>query len=249
MARLPDLYPPQAFVLGEELIDAVSMQEVNATYNDMKALGLNKPPYPRFDVIVPYWRIIRVVNTETGEDFRPDPKEHVGLVMRLRYEGDGNYRFLLTRKGETIDFARFCDEFWKHRGDKRPENVEVLEEQCQRSGNHILRLLTVLLATKNIVKETTPASPAKWAMKGGPAGMNRYTTTIRIGEVTEHASSGSSGGTRRPHLRRGHIRNQHFGPGNQYVKQVFIEPVFVNADKGWIAERTAYNLGGPSGKH
>lgn len=37
------------------------------------------------------------------------------------------------------------------------------------------------------------------------------------------------------------IRNQHFGEGNKEIKKIFIQPVFVNADEGWIEnQRKAY---------
>lgn len=73
-----------------------------------------------------------------------------------------------------------------------------------------------------------------------------YTTTIRIGaeaQRTAQAESQSSGRTVRPHLRRGHIRRQHFGPGREMQKSIWIEPTFVN---GLVPdEREAYNVSKP----
>jgi hypothetical protein len=46
-----------------------------------------------------------------------------------------------------------------------------------------------------------------------------------------------------PHLRRGHIRQrQHYGPGNHFVKKIWIAPVFVNADPDFVNQRAAYNV-------
>ena len=103
--------------------------------------------------------------------------------------------------------------------------------------------LIVLLATKNTIKTTEKIK------RHGPKSRKRpreyeYVTTIKIGKITETMrSEGSSGISVRPHLRRGHIRSQHFGVGNKEIKKIFIQPVFVNADEDWIAnERRAYKV-------
>ena len=65
-----------------------------------------------------------------------------------------------------------------------------------------------------------------------------------MGEISETHTSNlqdNSHSSPRPHLRRGHIRNQHYGEGNKEIKKIFIQPVFVNADEGWIEnQRKAY---------
>lgn len=76
-------------------------------------------------------------------------------------------------------------------------------------------------------------------------GKSKYlsTTTLRIGEVVEREGKSLHTNTHvRPHLRRGHIRNQRYGANLSLSRQVFIEAVFVNADEGWIAERTSYSV-------
>lgn len=62
-------------------------------------------------------------------------------------------------------------------------------------------------------------------------------TVVRIQKHMQGAERGP-GGERmavRLHLRRGHYRGQHYGPGNSKVKQVFIEPCLVgHEDQGTI---------------
>ena len=71
-----------------------------------------------------------------------------------------------------------------------------------------------------------------------------YVTTIKIGKITETMRfDGDGHGSVRPHLRRGHIRNQRVGKGLEEVKPIFIHPVFVNADEGWINnQRKEYRI-------
>jgi hypothetical protein len=106
-----------------------------------------------------------------------------------------------------------------------------------------LTLLVVLLATKNADKVTESIK------KHGPKSRKRprnydYITTIKIGKITETMRSDGDGrGSVRPHLRRGHIRNQRVGEGLKEIKPIFIQPVFVNADEGWINnQRKEYRI-------
>ena len=85
--------------------------------------------------------------------------------------------------------------------------------------------------------------------KHGPKSRKRpraydYITTIKIGKITETMRSDGDGQSSvRPHLRRGHIRNQRVGKGLEEVKPIFISPVFVNADEGWINnQRKEYRI-------
>jgi hypothetical protein len=106
-----------------------------------------------------------------------------------------------------------------------------------------LTTLITTLATKNVIKETQEIKVHGPKSKKRPR-THKYITTIKIGKITETLrSSESSGGSVRPHRRRGHIRMQHFGVGNKETKKIFIQPVFVNADEGWIEnQRKEYRV-------
>jgi hypothetical protein len=69
---------------------------------------------------------------------------------------------------------------------------------------------------------------------------------LNIGKITEtyRSNENSSGGNVRPHLRRGHIRLQRYGEDFKEVKKIFIQPMFVNADKEWIEKQKTYKFTG-----
>ena len=150
---------------------------------------------------------------------------------KIKYFDFDDPKFIETRKIEARQSGLAFDQYDKG-----------MESQLRLLQRGFFATLVTTLATKNVIKETQEIKKHGPKSKKRPR-THKYITTIKIGKITETYSSNesSAGYTVRPHLRRGHIRNQHFGEGNKEIKKIFIQPVFVNADEGWIEnQRKAY---------
>jgi hypothetical protein len=120
-------------------------------------------------------------------------------------------------------------------------------ERCESGSLERIRRMTcnflvAVLASRNVVKTVKHSKAAKLGI-----GKNRYeyTTTLSVPTQLENdPDHAPTGRTVCPHLRRGHIRRQHYGPNRELIKQVWIAPVFVNADERFVNSRKAYNMRG-----
>lgn len=231
---------PELFILSYELLDALTREEVDATFEDMVKLGIAKAPYYNFaiQIAAKSYRIVasdafgmdRNQNVEAFENAPDLPIVfHFNLeTLDITREGQYNGTYQLN-VGKEI------------RAGNPPQRVI---EGLNKIAFQLNVVLIVLLATKNAVKTVKEHKLAKLGI-GKKRNPYVRTTTLTIGKITEIADGkgGHDGSHRRPHLRRGHRRAQRYGPKWEFTKDIFIEPVFVNADEGWIAERTAYNVG------
>ena len=213
---------PQAFYIPLDVIESTNHNEVLATYALMEELDIAKGPYPRFDIVLPY-QIIGVI----------DP---VGNRLMALNEGE---RFVLMIENEHAISA--CVLF---PGGRPP--YYFADGFDLRVAIDYVQLLIVLLATKNTVTETKHNKALSLGI-GKRDRKHEYVTTITIGAVTEVEPSAdpstATGRRLRPHLRRGHIRRQHFGPNREWIKKIFIAPVFVNStDEVKNTLRTRYNV-------
>lgn len=234
----------ELFKIPNSLWATVSFEEVSATYADMKELGIAQLPYPDmtieaaaalvFPIVGPDGKASREVNWSLED------KAHIHFVNGLYSRTSIPARSSNQRAIEDVGaFLKKLPE---------TESLKLALASFPMFAEAVEKLLVVLLATKNIVKERIFHPLARHGV-GKEKALN--TTTLYIGSVTERGTGkdGESSSDedspavfRRPHLRRGHIRRQHHGQGNTLVKEIFIQPCFVNADESFISERTAYNV-------
>jgi hypothetical protein len=244
----------QLFLIGPDLLNCLSVEEVEATYADMVEMDIAKPPYAEFDIRMPLMaygknlgRFLDYYKTdleklEHGEQASLG-KEERNLLIGLSVLSDNEIKVLSSMNFDLNYSFNFDDNSKEQHSFFLSRNNWVSGKKhiaSKEATDHVFKMLVVLLATRNVIREVKPNKLAKLGI-----GKHLYasTTTLKIGNVTETGGEQTGAGiVRRPHLRRGHVRRQKYGPGLQFEKKIFIEAVFVNADEGWIAERTAYNM-------
>lgn len=249
--------PKQMFQLSDEVLTSMTEEEVAATYNDMKELGIGKPPYEVYSIAVSAKHCIKPYDQNTGRQIGLSPDkakmiivyhiDHVSEILIMEIP-ELKEKFGLRNFKKDFDQGR---ETWEYNDadvvlDKKTRenlsdfDVKTIAESMPIAAMRLEVLLIVLLATKNVEKTVTHNRLARFGVGKQRA---EYTTTLKIGKVTEHYDGlPATGRSVRPHLRRGHIRNQRHGPGNVWIKRVFVQPTFVNCDDDFVNSRTAYNV-------
>lgn len=233
------------FKIASDIFSSVSFEDIMKTATDMDELGLFKPPYEEMCIQAKGKLLDQLmlngVNKKDIANVRPlNPKV-------------ANYDFLFQYKWidghKKIEIETFIDRengYYENAIDLAPpgKDTDRFLNVFAKQGRSCAALLVVLLATKNIKKDVeTCNKPNSRNRRERKLSQYSSVTTISIGKITETMRSGNgSGSPVRPHLRRGHIRSQHHGKGNSEVKKIFIQPVFVNADQGWIDTQKEYRV-------
>lgn len=206
----------QLFILSYEVIMAVTIEEAEATAAQLKELGLYHLPYEKVDIQMPWDGI--AINADTGKPFpaKLGPEAYIRL---LDVTTDGAKKI-----------AAGCGKVYREDIACNPSQID-----------NFATLLIVLLATKNIIKTV---KHCKLAKRGIGKCKYEYSTTLSIPKILDDdPDNATPGKPKAPHLRRGHIRRQHYGPRNSFIKSIWIEPCFVNADADFVSTRTHYNFG------
>lgn len=253
----------QLFIVSRAARESLTPSEVNATVEALRELNLYALPYPLINV----W-IAADGYAQTVLDDRPLIEGAVKTVRNWVEEGimtldtgaDGHERAIANfGEGGWVEYTNVslegivpCYRYLHFEGNRAFPNQRLALEPGQPIGAderfNVANGLIVLLATRNAVKTIEHHKAAGLGIGAKKKGRRsyEYVTTITVpaeAELPSHEGEGRpTGAARVPHLRRGHIRRQRFGPRHELIKRVWIAPVFVNADKDWVAQRRAYNM-------
>ena len=246
----------QLFILDDQVWDSMTFEDVAATIEDMRELDIANPPCQHFDIMTKARSVDLIQSHIVQDDERLGQKYYKDdMIFEFTFSDDLKVLSadMLIISPNTKKPLSFTQDMFKENGpyshlpeERQREEYNDLKDWISFMGAWVLAYLLVALAAKNSVKTSKQNKLAKLGIgKKNVKNSYAYTTTISIGKITEteKVGDGSKGGwTVRPHLRRGHIREQRFGPNNQYSKKVFIQPVFVNAAEGFVNNRAAYNV-------
>lgn len=241
----------QMFRLVPDIFDSINLDDIDATANDMWEMGIFYPPFEKFIITVKSSFIakmmldkqyVRKYGEKGSQDLNrywsaKDMELFFYFSSDLQREGDNPLGAIVGVKiGRSKEINWFAEIGMS----------KQLRDVSRHVGGRLFEILIVLLATPNADKKVTENSlRGKFQRTRQDAQSSEYTTTIRIGKITETYSGGNlgTGMKKRPHLRRGHIRRQRVGEGRAEVKKIFIPPMFVNADENWIKnERKEYKV-------
>jgi hypothetical protein len=239
----------ELFVIEPGLWEASDLLEIRATCEGLLELGLYALPYDRVTVRIPARDIMRVYSEmHSIEEYDPEEIDKNGVPKSpflclevtvsttlfdppkiFAYNSLSEFRMDLTDR--------------IHRKADEDKNVNDRREALRLT---VCDFLIAMLATRNTVKRTTVDKLAKLGI-GKHKSKHRFTHTTTISlprpeDIEDDHEHKPTGLHKAPHLRRGHIRHQHYGPKNTYIKRVWIAPVFVNADPYFVSAREGYNV-------
>lgn len=231
----------QLFRISSETWKTLSPEEIQATIDGLREMGLYRLPYEAVDIeLVDQANNIRWFREEDAtlwndEVFFKDGKlidPYLMGTMCICLTG-----VTLSPQGDDYLIGVDKIEVVSSRGWKSDVVLDAFNLSNAING------LIALLATRNVVKTTKEDKLARLGIGIRRKHKHRYITTISLPpEMEADADHPPRGGHKAPHWRRGHIRRQHYGPKLAFEKRVWIEPTFVNADPEWVDTREAYNV-------
>jgi len=233
--------PRQLFRISSELIDSVAKETVDHICADLQTLGMFKLPYPKIDVEFPIEKFVIMGHTCMAVLIKKEIPPETDQVIKIYPDTYMRYTGLSIQGADSVTIELYKPTY-------RCRKTIPLDEQMLQDGFgqawNVVQLLVAVLATRNVVKQTTHN---KLARLGIGHRSDRYEYTTRLLPPTDAPEATGEGAPTEgrpkcPHLRRGHIRNQRHGPNYEFVKQIWIEPIFVNADREWTKTRTGYNF-------
>jgi len=230
---------------------------LTAEKDRLLAADVFRLPYPRVDIQVAA-RIPKELQIPPGTPHHVMEEFMAGKTAYLQFPTEPTNlacRFIGVRQtADSFD----CDDM--HVEVFAPEYHPHIVTGClmRGSGPHpianaidsIATTLVILLATKNnVVREVREHKLAKLGIGHGLKAYPRVTTLSLPPERSLTIVREPTGVERAPHRRRGHIRNQRYGPGLSFVRQIWVEDCIIHADRSPIQQRAAYNVGGHHEPH
>ena len=245
----------ELFVISPRTFAAASTEAVRDTKLALLELGLFKLPFKEVDIMIK-------VEPATSFNLRAgSPMDLVddilnGKARALQWAHTEESCMTLTFQGvslDKVDGERHeigCDDVImettppKYKFDRWSVGTQA-QMDIKSAIQSIVTYLIVMLATKNTLKKVVEHKLAKLGIGKHRTGLKSYprVTTIDVPEDRpDHPDHATEGKPKAAHLRRGHIRNQKYGPALTFVKRVWIEPIFVNADEDYVSTRERYNV-------
>jgi hypothetical protein len=241
----------QLFMVEDALIEGLSVEEVAATWRDMVELGLHAPPFPVFDVGL------------TGHSFSVVALNALNIRVRELRETERKLSSLgtltsdLEKETEAMGIPSLIAKAKESASDERTRNFPV-KMSYRVVGDEVEAASMHSDAVARFDPREFSPHPGRYIYfvrttresKAAKLGIGKkkyaYTTTLSLGRVEEEEGREGEGtgfgGSKRPHLRRGHKRSQRYGPRNAFVKEIMVPPVFVNGYAGALDERSHYNV-------
>lgn len=255
---------PELFLIPADTITASVFAEVRATYADMTSLGIAHLPYSHCIIGVP-GRTAFTLSTPSGFVI-PANEAQLGRIKFPKgtplKEIDDTLECLDTYAKFEARFHFYSEKLinvtlrkdsispWHSLEDVSDEipngrSIRQVKADLDDTAAYVRELLIVLLATRNAIKTRVKDKLLALGIGRNKRRLNNqrplYTTTITLPTLGDTPTGQPTGRTVAPHLRRGHIRNQAWGPRRSFHKSVWIDPIFVNADPSYVSTRVAYN--------
>ena len=238
---------PTLFDIQERVVDSIDVNAVLATATDIIEMDMFVPPFENFFIRISM-RLVLKIGFLIDEDCQEYSLDETLKKMKDKWGNENlTVKYNNFEKRDGLLGCGMNFEVSNNNGYIGSVLSHFEGGDVRSIGNIMLALFIVLMATKNIERRIV-TNDARANNKRARDDAKHFSTTtyLNIGKIVEtcRGTGGSLGGPIRPHLRRGHIRAQRYGEGLREVKNIFVRPVFVNADKDWVEQQKTYKFTG-----